>query len=74
MVEPVVVVMVEPPETIVPIKGEVAMADKLPAPAPPAKIVLLPTVVVMVEPPEVIVETMAEVVIADEVGVTPGPV
>jgi hypothetical protein len=36
VVSPVVVVMVEPPETMVPINGEVVIADKWPAPAPPA--------------------------------------
>ena len=60
-----VVVMVEPPETMVPINGEVVIAEELP-PAPPAKIVVLPTVVVMVDEPDVIVETMAEVVMAEE--------
>ena len=63
--------MVEPPETMVPIKGEVVMADELPPAAPPAYIVVLPTVVVTTDEPEVTVETRAEVVIAEELPPAP---
>jgi len=71
VVLPVVVVMVEPPDTIVATSGLVVTAEREAALAPLPKTVVLPTVDVMVEPPEVTVVTMALVVMAELPAPTP---